>query len=223
MPATHADVLLGITKASLSTDIVHLRGVLPGDHARADRGGDHGQARRAARPEGKRHRRPPDPRGHRHGLPRGAQGQGSDGRDRAPRHRAAGGRGTGGRADGAGRRGHGGGGGGAARRPSRPRSASLRIAEGGFGRPFSCRRAGVPAPALPARCQCGTMRRPTARGAPAAQLRAARGRASAASAAPVAEREVDEDLVVGVAAAQRRAAAARSASAQQVAMAIERQ
>jgi hypothetical protein len=96
MIATHADVLLGITKASLSTD--------PG----ADRGGDHGQARRAARPEGKRHRRPPDPRGHRHGLPPGPQGQGSDGRDRAPRHRDAGSRGIGGRADGQRRRGHGG-------------------------------------------------------------------------------------------------------------------
>ena len=39
--------------------LVHLRGVLPGDDARADRGGDHGQARRTARPQGKRHRRPP--------------------------------------------------------------------------------------------------------------------------------------------------------------------
>ena len=40
--------------------LVHLRGVVPGDHARADRGGDHGQAGRAARAEGERHRRPPD-------------------------------------------------------------------------------------------------------------------------------------------------------------------
>ena len=67
--------------------LVHLRGFLPGNHARADRSGDHGQARRAARPEGKRHRRPPDPGGHRHGVPPGAQGQGPDGRGRAPRHR----------------------------------------------------------------------------------------------------------------------------------------
>ena len=37
--------------------LVHLGGFVPGDHARADRGGDHGQARRAARPEGERDRR----------------------------------------------------------------------------------------------------------------------------------------------------------------------
>ena len=86
--------------------LLHLGGVVPGNDARADRGGDHGQARRAARPEGKRHRRPPDPRRHRHGVPRGAQGQGRDGRGRAPRHRRAGGRGAGGGADGAGRCGH---------------------------------------------------------------------------------------------------------------------
>ena len=92
LPATYNDLLLGITKAQPVDRLVHLRGLLPGDHAGADRGGDHGQARRAARPEGKRHRRPPDSRGHRHGVPPGAQGQGRDGRDRAPRHRAAGGR-----------------------------------------------------------------------------------------------------------------------------------
>ena len=67
--------------------LVHLRGFLPGNDAGADRGGDHGQARRAARPEGKRHRRPPDPGGHRHGVPPGPQGEGPDGRGRAPRHR----------------------------------------------------------------------------------------------------------------------------------------
>ena len=39
-----ADVLLGITKASLSTDSLHLGGLVPGDHPRADRGGDHGQS-----------------------------------------------------------------------------------------------------------------------------------------------------------------------------------
>jgi DNA-directed RNA polymerase subunit beta' len=50
---------------------VHLRGVLPGNHPRADRSRHHGQARRAAWPEGKRHRRPPDPRRYRHGLPPG--------------------------------------------------------------------------------------------------------------------------------------------------------
>jgi DNA-directed RNA polymerase subunit beta' len=67
--------------------LVHLRRFLPGNDAGADRGGDHGQARRAAWPEGKRHRRPPDPGRHRHGVPRRAQGEGPDGRGRAPRHR----------------------------------------------------------------------------------------------------------------------------------------
>jgi len=67
--------------------LVHLRRFVPGNDARADRGRDHGQARRAARPEGKRHRRPPDSRGHRHGVPPGTQGQGRDGRGRAPCHR----------------------------------------------------------------------------------------------------------------------------------------
>ena len=81
---------------------LHLGGVLPGNDARAHRSRDHGQARRAARPEGKRHRRPPDPCRHRHGLPRGPQGQGSHGRRRAQGHRHAGGRGTGRRAAGAG-------------------------------------------------------------------------------------------------------------------------
>jgi hypothetical protein len=67
--------------------LVHLGGVVPGNHPRADRSGHHGQARRAAWPEGERDRRPSDPRRHRHGLPPGPQGQGRDGRDRAPRHR----------------------------------------------------------------------------------------------------------------------------------------
>ncbi len=80
--------------------LVHLGSVVPGDHARADRGRDHGQARRAARAEGKRHRRAADSGRHRHGVPPGAQGQGSDGRDRASGHRPARSRGTGGRADG---------------------------------------------------------------------------------------------------------------------------
>ena len=106
MPATWADVLLGITKASLSTDSFISAASLPGNDAGADRGGDHGQARRAARAEGERHRRPADPCRHRHGVPRCPQGQGSDGRRRAPRHRRPGGRGAGVGADGSGRRGH---------------------------------------------------------------------------------------------------------------------
>ena len=42
--------------------LVHLGGVVPGDHARADRSRDHGQEGRPARPEGKRDRRPADSR-----------------------------------------------------------------------------------------------------------------------------------------------------------------
>ena len=45
--------------------VVHLGGVLPGDHARAHRGGRLGPRRHAAGPQGERHRRPPDPGGHR--------------------------------------------------------------------------------------------------------------------------------------------------------------
>src|SRR5438876_103058 len=56
--------------------LVHLGGVLPGDDAGADRGGDHGQARRAARPEGERDRRPPDPGGHWPRVPQHPQGAG---------------------------------------------------------------------------------------------------------------------------------------------------
>ncbi len=46
-PAT--PVLLGITKASLQTPFLHLRGLLPGDDARADRSGGCRQDRHAAR------------------------------------------------------------------------------------------------------------------------------------------------------------------------------
>ena len=48
---------------------VHLRGLVPGDHPGADRGGHHGQEGRPARPEGERDRRPPDPGGHRPCVP----------------------------------------------------------------------------------------------------------------------------------------------------------
>ena len=85
---------------------LHLGGVVPGNHPGAHRGGDHGQARRAARSQGKRHRRSAHPGRYRHGVPRGAQGQGSDGRRRASRHRGPGGRGARGGADAAGRCGH---------------------------------------------------------------------------------------------------------------------
>jgi hypothetical protein len=69
---------------------LHQRGLLPGDHPRADRGCHHGQARRPAWPEGERHRRPPDPGRYRHGLPRGPQDPREHGRRRAPRHRRSG-------------------------------------------------------------------------------------------------------------------------------------
>jgi DNA-directed RNA polymerase subunit beta' len=45
--------------------VVHLGGLLPGDHPRPDRSGGPRQGRHAGGPEGKRHRRPPDPGGHR--------------------------------------------------------------------------------------------------------------------------------------------------------------
>ena len=45
--------------------LVHLGGVVPGDHARAHRGRRQRQGRHARRPQGERHRRPPDPGRHR--------------------------------------------------------------------------------------------------------------------------------------------------------------
>jgi hypothetical protein len=69
---------------------VHLGRIVPGNHPRADRSGDHGQARRSARPEGKRHRRPPDPWRYRSGLPPRPQGKRSVGSGRAPGAAAAG-------------------------------------------------------------------------------------------------------------------------------------
>ena len=45
-------------------DLVHLRRLLPGDDAGADRGRDGGQGRLPGRPEGERDRGPPDPGGH---------------------------------------------------------------------------------------------------------------------------------------------------------------
>src|SRR5574344_1893417 len=62
---------------------VHLCGFLPGNHPRADRSCDHGQARRAARPEGKRDRGSSDSCRYGLGIPPGTQGQGSHGRRRA--------------------------------------------------------------------------------------------------------------------------------------------
>ena len=61
---------------------VHLRGLLPGDHARAHRSRDQRQGGLPARPEGERHHGPPGSGRHRHGvLPPGEdRGRGCGGR-----------------------------------------------------------------------------------------------------------------------------------------------
>ena len=69
-PASGVPVLLGITKASLADAVVHLGGVLPGNHAGSHRSRGSGQDRYARRPQGKRHRRPPH--SGRHGRHAGA-------------------------------------------------------------------------------------------------------------------------------------------------------
>src|ERR1019366_2730230 len=48
--------------------LVHLGGVLPGDHARAHRSFHSGSGRSPARTQGERHRRPPHPCRHWHGV-----------------------------------------------------------------------------------------------------------------------------------------------------------
>ena len=60
-PATGVPVLLGITKASLADALLHLGGVVPGDHPRPHRGGGQRQGRQPRGPEGERHRRQPHP------------------------------------------------------------------------------------------------------------------------------------------------------------------
>lgn len=62
--ATGIQTLLGITKASLATDSVPVRGVFPGDDPRSDGSGDLRQDRPADRPEGKRHYRQTHPGRH---------------------------------------------------------------------------------------------------------------------------------------------------------------
>jgi hypothetical protein len=59
----------GDHQGQLADPQLHLGGVLPGNHARADRGFGSGQARQAGRPEGERHRRPADPGRHRRARP----------------------------------------------------------------------------------------------------------------------------------------------------------
>ena len=67
-PAIGRPLLLGITKASLSTDSLHLRSLLPGDHACSHRSQHQRLGRQPARPQGKRHRRPPHPSRNGHGV-----------------------------------------------------------------------------------------------------------------------------------------------------------
>ena len=65
--STAEPLLLGITKASLSTESF-ISAASFQDDPRADRGGDLGPRRLLARLEGERDHGPPDPRRHRHGL-----------------------------------------------------------------------------------------------------------------------------------------------------------
>ena len=64
-PATGASGAARHHQGVAADPLVHLGGVVPGDHARAHRGGGQRQGRHARRPQGERHRRPPDPGGHR--------------------------------------------------------------------------------------------------------------------------------------------------------------
>src|SRR6202012_1129671 len=56
---------------------VHLCGIVPGNDPRADRSGDHGQARRSARAEGKRDRWSSDSGWYGSRVPQGTQEQGT--------------------------------------------------------------------------------------------------------------------------------------------------
>ena len=81
--------------------LVHLGGVVPGDHARAHRGRRQRQGRHARRPQGERHRRPPDPGRHRRHDEPAARGR--DQARRAHPRRAREGSGQGRRGGGSGR------------------------------------------------------------------------------------------------------------------------
>ena len=76
--------------------LVHLGGVVPGDHARAHRSRRQRQGRHARRPQGERHRRPPDPGRHRRHDERAARGR-RQARRAHPRGAREGGRRQGGR------------------------------------------------------------------------------------------------------------------------------
>ena len=69
LPASYDYMLLGITKASLSTDSFISAASFQETTRVLTGSGHHGQARRTARPEGKRHRRPPDSCRYRSCLP----------------------------------------------------------------------------------------------------------------------------------------------------------
>ncbi len=64
-PAVAEPILLGDHQGQPADTQLHLGGVVPGNHAGADRIFGSGQARQTGRPEGKRHRRPVDPGRHR--------------------------------------------------------------------------------------------------------------------------------------------------------------
>ena len=75
-PAGGTPLLLGITKASLSTESF-ISAASFQDHARADGSCNRRPRRLPVRPEGERERRPPDPRRHRDaGVPRHLHGEG---------------------------------------------------------------------------------------------------------------------------------------------------
>ena len=113
-PAIAEPLLLGITKASLSTESFICASLLPGDHEGAHRGGDLREDRPPARSQGERHHGAPHPG--RHG-PRAVQA--------APGHRRRG-RGAWLRAAAARRAGYDGGGERGVTLPSEPRLSSAR-------------------------------------------------------------------------------------------------
>ena len=74
-PATGAPGAARHHQGLAADPLVHLGGVVPGDHARAHRGRRQRQGRHARRPQGERHRRPPDPGRHRRHDERAARGR----------------------------------------------------------------------------------------------------------------------------------------------------
>ncbi len=130
---------LGHHQGVAADPLLHLGGLVPGDHARAHRGRGQRQERYARRAQGERHRRPADPGGHRRGHGQGAHdrhqarradreaARGGSGRGRSG---GRGGQREGGRAD----RGTGAGG-------IEPRDKAKKRRGRREGGPFSCRSA----------------------------------------------------------------------------------